>query len=78
MRKHAPKEMLDRDGFGGLYDRGVARGFSEIKTDSIRFLFRDEEYNIPSIHAVRIAKWNGYFYEAQIKAVRKLAKELAH
>lgn len=55
-----------------LNERGVAVGYPDIRTDSIKFRYFDEYFEFPTVRTIGIAKWNGYFYEADIDDVRKL------
>lgn len=61
-----------------LYRQGVAVGQSNIRNDAITFRWRDEVYEFPTIEALRVAKYNNYFYVAKVKALRKLYKELRY
>jgi hypothetical protein len=63
--------------FDGVYDRGVAMGESDIKRDVMVFRFRQEVFELPLIPAMQVARYNGYFYEAPVDAVRKLEAEAA-
>ena len=56
-----------------LNAQGIAAGYSNIKTDTIDFFYEEEKFSIPTIRAMEVAKWNGYFYAAKIDDVRKLA-----
>lgn len=57
----------------GIYKRGLAIGETNIRTDTMTFRFRDEVYEFPLGEALTVAKYNGYWYEARVKNVRKLA-----
>lgn len=63
--------------FSGLYARGIAVGLSDIKDDTLTFRFKDEVFTLPSAQAHQLAKWNGYFYTAEVAKLRKL-KETSH
>ena len=64
--------------FQELYDDGVAIGNSDIRNDMVVFSFRNEKFEFPTIKVVpHIAKFNGYFYEADIEELRKLEREAA-
>ena len=59
--------------FSELYDAGIAVGRSDIRTDTIQFSYRKEQFDFPTIAVIpHIAKHNGYFYEADIDELRKL------
>ena len=64
--------------FAHYYEKGLAVGTPDIRTDCIVFHYNGEE--IP-VHAVKMlshpkkAKFNGCHYLARIKDVRKAAKE---
>jgi hypothetical protein len=45
--------------------------------ETIVFSFEDEKFRFPAVRVFRIAKWNGYFYEAPIKKLRALERESA-
>lgn len=63
--------------FAALYERGMAYGHSDIKTDTMTFTFKGEKFTFPTSKAWPFAKYNGYFYEANIDDLRKLEAELA-
>ena len=65
---------LPNDPFEGLWQRGVAIGQTDIKNDEITFRFRKKLYTFPAFSAMHIARHNGYFYEASISEVKKLAR----
>lgn len=61
------------------YRRGVAQGQSNIKTDTMTFRYRNEVWEFPTTRVLPgVAVYNGYFYEAPVRALRKLAKENGH
>ena len=60
-----------------VHERGIATGRSNVRTDTMTFWFKGEEFTLPSLQAFRVAWWNGYFYEARIDDIRKLEAELA-
>lgn len=67
-----------REPFSELYDAGIAVGDSDIRTDTITFHFKKEKFHFPTIAVIpHIATFNGYFYEADIDALRKLEREAA-
>ena len=59
-----------------VYKRGIAVGQTNIRTDSMTLRWKRKVYEFPLSDAMRIARYNGYWYEAAIKRVRELAKEL--
>jgi hypothetical protein len=67
-----PKEVFEH--YEGVYKRGLAVGLPHIETDEITFRFKDELFTFPSIDCMHVAHHNGYFYEAKISELRKLAK----
>ena len=55
------------------FERGVAVGVQQIRTDSVYFRFKGETWEFPSYEVVpHIAKYNGSYYEAPVKNLRKL------
>lgn len=53
----------------------MAVGVQQIRTDSITFRFNDEVFDFPTYDVLGykgIAHYNGSYYEAPIKALRKL------
>ena len=65
------------DGHSALYERGMAYGAANIKTDTIIFRFKEEVFEFPLSVGWPIAHFNGYFYQASIDDVRKIEAELA-
>jgi hypothetical protein len=65
------------DAFASVFERGFAVGHSNIKRDTIEFQFKGEFFEFPAAKALTVAKYNGYFYEAPIDALRKLEASLA-
>jgi hypothetical protein len=61
-----------------LYDAGIAVGAPNIRHDSMTLRWNDEVYELPLAEALRVAKHNGYWYWAKVKALRKLVKELGY
>lgn len=61
--------------YASLYDAGEAIGFSDIKNDVMRFTFRNETFEFPTIKVHPIAKYNGYFYVAPIEELRALKEK---
>ena len=65
------------DAFQSVYERGFAVGHSDIRRDAIVLQYKDEIFDLPTVQAMKVARWNGYFYEAPIEALRKLEAELS-
>ena len=64
--------------FTDYYKRGIAIGIPDIKSDCIVFFFKGKEFSVPSYPLLKYpqkARFNGKYYEAKIKDVRKAAKE---
>ena len=59
-----------------IYKHGIAVGQTNIRTDSMILRWRDEVYEFPLTEALRVARYNGYWYEGKIKDIRKLARKL--
>lgn len=55
--------------------RGFAVGQSDIKTDSVDFVYREEKFNFPSMRVYGYCVPNGSFYLAKVKVLRKLQKQ---
>ena len=67
--------MKSTDMYEKVYERGIAVGAPDINNDEITFRFRRELFTFPCIDVIPfVAKYNGYFYEADVKELRKLAK----
>ena len=67
--------MNSRNSFeahGALYKKGIAIGSSDIRTDTMSFVFRKEQFTFPTLKCFHLSFFNGYFYEAKVKALRKL------
>ena len=61
------------DTYSELYKKGVAVGYCNIRSDTLIFRFRDETFEFPTGDVLPgIAFWNGYFYTAPVKKLRKL------
>lgn len=58
-----------------LHSKGIAVGWSDIKTDSLVFEFRKERFQFPTLEVLPIAEYNGYFYVAPVKKLRALQKK---
>ena len=54
-----------------LEEKGIAVGYSDIRNDAILFRFMDEKFVIPTADSVGLTEWNGYWYEARVKDLRK-------
>jgi hypothetical protein len=65
------------DAFAGVFDRGFAVGHSNIKRDTIEFQFKGEFFEFPAAKALTVARYNGYYYEAPIDALRELEAALS-
>ena len=63
------------DAFASVYERGFAVGHSDIRRDAIVLQYKDEIFDLPTSVALRVARWNGYWYEAPIEQLRKLDAE---
>ena len=59
----------------GIYRAGLARGQTNIRTDTMTFRWRDEVYELPIGEAMKVATYNGYWYAAKVRVLRKLALE---
>ena len=65
--------MLPDDPLEGMWKRGLAMGNSVLRTDTMRFRYRDEVFEFPCILVIPdIAVYNGYFYTAPVKRLREL------
>ena len=63
------------------YDKGLAVGIQQIRSDSILFRFKDELWEFPAFYVLgvngkNIAKFNGNYYEAKPSRLRGLAKRM--
>ena len=63
--------------FEALYERGMAYGHSDVKTDTMIFTFKGEKFEFPCAKGLQVARYNGYFYEAKIEDLRRLEAEAA-
>ena len=57
------------------YDKGLAVGVGQVKTDTLFFRYKDETYEFPAIDLLGIkgiAKYNGIYYEAKVKDLRRM------
>ena len=70
-------DVVSHEPYAALYDRGVAVGWSDIKTDSMHFEFKGEKFTFSTRRANPVATWNGYFYVAPIDKLRELEREAA-
>ena len=58
------------------YSKGKAVGIQQILTDSVFFRFKDETFEFPTNQVIpEIATFNGSYYEADVKQLRKMKKE---
>lgn len=70
--------------FDDLYEKGLAVGMPEIRTDGVFFRYRDEKFEFPSSilnekHGGRnIVRYDGLLYLASVKKLRALAKKEKH
>ena len=57
----------------------LIRGHSQIYTDTIVFRHGEKVFELPIFGVVgKIAHYNGYFYEAKLKDIKKYLKEHGH
>ncbi len=56
------------------FKRNVAVGASCISSDTINFVFREEEFSVPTISTVGIATYNGTIYTAKVDKLRNIVK----
>ena len=66
---------MNRDPFEGLFKRGLAMGHADVRNDEMTFRFRKEMFTFPTLACAHVARYTGYFYEAKVTELRKLAKE---
>ena len=66
---------MNRDPFEGVFKRGIALGHADVRNDEMTFRFRKELFTFPTLACWHVARYNGYFYEAKVTELRKLAKE---
>ena len=58
------------------FDKGLAVGIQQIRTDSIFFRYKDETWDFPTgVVLPKYARYNGVYYEAKAYKLRALAKE---
>ncbi len=62
----------DFDPHAALYDIGRAFGTVDIKSDTMTFRYRDELFTFPTLRVFGVARYNGYFYEADVDDLRRL------
>lgn len=65
--------VSDFDPHASIYESGRAIGQSDIRTDTMTFRFRDELFTFPTARIFGVARFNGYFWEANIDDIRMLA-----
>ncbi len=57
------------------WDKGLAVGVPMITTDEVYFRFREETFSFPTYDIHSIIHYNGCYYEADVKKLRKLVKK---
>lgn len=62
--------------FEGVYERGLAIGMHDIKTDTIHFRFKKEFFEFNPREVIGLTNYNGYFYEARIVDLRALKRKM--
>ena len=62
------------DAFNGIYRRGLAVGESDVRSDQMHFRYREELFSFPTHAVVDCMHFNGYFYTARVRDLRKLNK----
>lgn len=67
------RAMWNGNRFEKLFAEGIAVGQSDIVSDVVHFRFREEQFSIPTFKLTGILRWSGYFYEAPVKKLRKMA-----
>jgi len=63
--------------FESVYERGLAVGHSNVRTDTMTFRFRDEVFELPTNKLHGIMQWNNLFYEARVDDLRRVEREQA-
>ena len=66
--------MAAPDPLEGLFKRGLAVGEADQQRDEMTFRYRKEIFTFPTINCLHVTKYNGYFYQAKVSELRKLAK----
>ena len=62
--------------FDHYYEKGIAVGVPDIRTDAVVFFFRDREMSFHTHDVLpHVATFNGCFYEAKMKALKKLSRK---
>lgn len=56
------------------WKRGLAVGSSDIRTDSIEFVFEKEKFRFPALEVMDLCEQNGTFYTVKVKKLRALRK----
>ena len=67
--------MIEFDSAATIYDAGRAVCQSDIKTQTMVCRFREEVWEFPIGRTYGVVRYNGYFYEADIDDIRKLAED---
>ena len=57
-----------------LHEQGIATGIASIREDAVHFTFYDEHFTLPTVAALGIARFNGYFYVAKVDDLRRFAE----
>ena len=58
------------------FDKGIAHGWSDVRTDNVIFIYHNEKWTFPSIAVRDVMKARKYRMEAKVSDLRKLAKAL--
>ena len=66
------KAMFNGNRFEKLFEKGIAVGQSDIRADVVHFVYRNEQFTIPTFKLNGVLKWSGYFWEAPVRKLRKL------
>ena len=67
---------MSSDQFAALYERGMAVGQSDIKSDTITFTYRDEEFMFPTFNVYQFVEWTGLgFYVCPVDKLREVERE---
>ena len=64
------------DPLSGIWKLGRAYGHSNIKDDSMSFIYLGETFTFPAMRVAPLVRWNGSFYEADVDDLRKLEAEM--
>ena len=66
--------MKEFDSAATIYDNGRAVCHSDAENDTMVCRFRDEVFEFPTLRTYGVVRFNGYFYEADVDDLRKLAE----